>query len=230
MPPIRVLVGVAPTSNRRVDAVVIGISTGGPKALTEMLPRLPADLAVPVLVVQHMPPLFTKALADRLDSLSSLRVAEAAEGDVVEPGSVLIAPGDRHLLVARTAGSVVAHLTEDPPENSCRPAADPLFRSAARVWGPGVLAVVMTGMGHDGCIGAGVVRENGGSVLAQDEATSVVWGMPGFVARAGLADAVVSLDEIAPEITARVARNRILGRPSAVRSALVASPESACAT
>lgn len=204
-PPVRAPARPPRTARQPIAAVVIGVSTGGPKALTEVVPRLPSDFPVPVLIVQHMPPLFTKALADRLDSQSALRVTEAADGMAVRAGEVLVAPGDRHMIAARDGASVVVRLTDDPPEHSCRPAVDPLFRSAATVWGGAVLAVVMTGMGHDGCIGAGVIAEHGGVVLAQDEASSVVWGMPGFVVKAGLADAVVPLGDLAREITNRVA-------------------------
>ena len=190
----------------RVDAVVVGVSTGGPNALAEVLPALPADLPVPVLVVQHMPPLFTRSLADRLDRASALAVREASDGDVAAPGAVWIAPGGRHLDVVREGGAVRLRTHEGPPENNCRPAVDVLFRSAAAVWGRHALGVVLTGMGHDGAAGAGDLARAGARVVAQDEATSVVWGMPGAVVRAGLADAVVPLGRVAAEVAARVAR------------------------
>ncbi|HEX5273354.1 MAG TPA: chemotaxis response regulator protein-glutamate methylesterase [Gemmataceae bacterium] len=193
----------------RVELVVIGVSTGGPNALATVLPTLPADLPVPVLIVQHMPPIFTRLLSERLAAQSAVRVAEGAEGVKVAPGAVWLAPGDYHMEAARDGTAVRLRLQQGPPENSCRPAADVLFRSAAAVYGPGVLAVVLTGMGQDGLRGAEAVREAGGHVIAQDEATSVVWGMPGFVARAGLADRVLPLTEVGPEIVARVRRGRV---------------------
>jgi two-component system chemotaxis response regulator CheB len=192
----------------RVEAVIIGVSTGGPNALAAVLPTLPGDLPVPVLIVQHMPPIFTRLLAERLDAQSAVRVAEGAEGAKVAPGGVWIAPGDYHMEAARDGAGVRLRLQQGPPENSCRPAADVLFRSAAATWGPGALAVVLTGMGQDGLRGAEAVREAGGQVIAQDEATSVVWGMPGFVTRAGIADRVLPLSDVGPEIVARVRRGR----------------------
>jgi two-component system chemotaxis response regulator CheB len=189
----------------RPEVVLVGVSTGGPSALAELLPALPAGLGVPVLVVQHMPAIFTRLLAERLDRACPLRVREALDGEPLEPGTVLVAPGGRHLAVDRRGGQVVAACLDDPPEHFCRPAVDVLFRTAAAVYGPGVLAVVLTGMGSDGLAGAQAIVRAGGAVLAQDEASSVVWGMPGAVARAGLAEAVLPLAELAPAIAARVA-------------------------
>jgi two-component system chemotaxis response regulator CheB len=188
------------------QALVIGSSTGGPDALAQVLPALPADLPVPVLIVQHMPPLFTRLLAQRLDTHCRLNVVEADEGDQVTAGRVLIAPGGKHLTVRRHGTNVVAHLTEDPPENFCRPAVDVLFRSASVVYADRLLAVVLTGMGRDGERGGGVIRQAGGEVYAQDEATSVVWGMPGAVAMAGQADKILPLPRIGQEIAAALAR------------------------
>lgn len=180
-----------------VDVVTIGVSTGGPNALARLLPALPADFPAPVVIVQHMPPMFTRLLAERLSASSRLPVREAAGGERLAPGTVWIAPGDHHLALVRKAGEIRLALNQEPPENSCRPAVDVLFRSAAEVYGPGVLAVVLTGMGHDGLVGATWIKERHGRVIVQDEATSVVWGMPGYVARAGLADQVLPLDRIA---------------------------------
>lgn len=194
--------------NHPVEVVTVGVSTGGPNALAEMIPQLPVDLPVPVLIVQHMPPLFTKLLADRLAGLSGLDVREGVDGAVVEPGTVWLAPGDHHMVVRREADTVRLALNQDPPENSCRPAADPLFCSVAEAYGPGTLAVVMTGMGRDGFQGCVHVRHGGGQIVVQDEATSVVWGMPGFVAEADMADRVVPLDRIADVIVSRVRLNR----------------------
>lgn len=187
----------------RCEAVLIGVSTGGPNALAEVIPRLPADLPLPVLVVQHMPPVFTRLLAERLQGQSRLPVVEAAEGDEVLPGRVYIAPGDYHLTVRREQASVRCRLNRDPPENSVRPAADVLFRSAASVWGGNVLVVIMTGMGQDGLLGALQLHELGAPVIAQDEATSVVWGMPGAVHKAGIVERLVPLSQLAETIALR---------------------------
>jgi two-component system chemotaxis response regulator CheB len=186
--------------------LAIGSSTGGPDALARVLPALPGDLAVPVVVVQHMPPLFTRLLAQRLGQHSRVKVVEACEGEPLTAGKVLIAPGGQHLTVRRQGAAVVAHLTEDPPENFCRPAVDVLFRSVASGFGEGVLALVLTGMGRDGAAGAKVIRDAGGEVFAQDEATSVVWGMPGAVAMSGQADRVLALERIGPDIAAALSR------------------------
>ena len=187
-----------------IEAVAIGVSTGGPNALAELIPMLPVEIAVPILIVQHMPPLFTRILAERLDGLGAFRVREGIAGEIVRPGEAWIAPGGKHM-VARRSGNVVSpgpH--EDPPENSCRPAVDVLFRSVAEAYAGRVLAVVLTGMGQDGWRGCEVIRDAGGQILAQDEESSVVWGMPGFVARAGLAEAVLPLRQLGAEIVRRV--------------------------
>jgi two-component system chemotaxis response regulator CheB len=183
-----------------VRGVVIGVSTGGPPALTRVIPALPADLSVPVLVVQHMPPVFTRLLAERLNELSSLTVVEAKEGMVAEPGHVYVAEGAHHLVLTSQAGVVRLTLDDGPAENSCRPSVDVTLRSAAQVWGMSTLAVILTGMGSDGLEGVRVLRQTGARVVAQDEASSVVWGMPGVVARAGLADEVIPLDHISSAI------------------------------
>jgi two-component system chemotaxis response regulator CheB len=188
--------------------LAIGCSTGGPDALATVLPALPADLPVPVVVVQHMPPVFTRLLAARLDGQSQVSVAEAVHGEPLVPGRVLIAPGGSHLVVRRSGTSVVAELTEDPPENFCRPAVDVLFRSVSAVYGDRVLAAVLTGMGRDGEKGAGAIRDGGGEVVVQDDATSVVWGMPGAVAMAGQADRILPLPQIGPALAAALARSQ----------------------
>lgn len=185
--------------------LVIGSSTGGPDALTTLFATLP-PLPVPVAVVQHMPALFTRQLAARLDRQFDFDVVEAEEGQVLRPGMVVIAQGDHHLEIdSQPGGGLACHLTMAPPENYCRPAVDVLFRSAVAAVGPAVLAAVLTGMGSDGCRGAQAIVERGGSVLAQDRTTSVVWGMPGAVAGAGLAEAVLPLPAIGPEIVRRLA-------------------------
>jgi two-component system chemotaxis response regulator CheB len=192
---------IAPLPSSAPAVVVVGVSTGGPAALDVLLPALPADFPLPVLVVQHMPPLFTRLLAERLDSASRLRVSEAEDGQPVRAGHIYIARGDWHMETAAGAGGVPAlRLTQTPPEHHCRPAADVLFRSAARVFGPRVLAVVLTGMGSDGLDGCRLIRELGGWVVVQDAATSAVWGMPGAVAEAGLAQRVLPIKAMASEI------------------------------
>ena len=182
------------------QVLAIGCSTGGPEALGSVLRALPAALPVPVVVVQHMPPVFTTMFAQRLDSQCALRVREAQDGDRLEPGLVLIAPGDFHLTVARPGPAAVARLDQSAQENWCRPAVDRLFRSVAEVYGAAALALVLTGMGHDGLLGAGRLREAGAPVLVQDAATSTVWGMPGAIANAGLASAVLPLPQVAPAL------------------------------
>lgn len=185
-------------------AVAIGVSTGGPNALATVIPMLPATFPLPVFIVQHMPPMFTRLLAERLQTHTNLPVFEAREGMTVEPGTVYIAPGDFHLCVARLGSAVVLHTNQDPPENSCRPAVDVLFRSVGQVYGAATISVILTGMGQDGLRGVEQLRSLGGYVIAQDERSSVVWGMPGFVVRAGYADSVCDLNAIAPAIVRRL--------------------------
>lgn len=186
---------------RPVSFVAIGISTGGPEALATLLAALPGTLSVPVLIVQHMPRAFTGRLAKRLDALTALRVREASDGDALAAGTVLIAPGERHMIVVPGRdGEAFVALNDDPPENSCRPSVDVLFRSLAGFADAGTLAVMMTGMGRDGLEGCRALAAVGARILAQDEASSVVWSMPGTVARAGLADAIVPLDGLAEAI------------------------------
>lgn len=189
---------------QRVEIVVIGASTGGPNALAELLPSLPPDWSVPLVVVQHMPPEFTARLADRLGEKSGLRIREAVAGEQIAAAQGWVAPGDFHLVVRRTGQAIRLALNKEPPINSCRPSVDVLFRSAAEVYGAGVLAVILTGMGQDGLRGCEGIRAAGGQVLAQDEASSVVWSMPGAVAQAGLADQVLPLVKLGPEIVRRV--------------------------
>ncbi|MBB3677437.1 protein-glutamate methylesterase/protein-glutamine glutaminase [Modestobacter versicolor] len=199
--PVAVRPPVARTGPAKEPAVlVIGSSTGGPEALTKVLPLLPASLPVPVLLVQHMPPVFTRQFAQRLDRLCPLTVVEAGDGTPLAPGTVHIAPGDFHLTIGTSGAARRTALNQAPPENFCRPAVDVLFRSAVAAYGGAVLGVVLTGMGSDGRIGAGQIREAGGTVIAQDQATSVVWGMPGAVTQAGFADEVLPLGRVAEAI------------------------------
>ena len=214
--------GLASTSTLPPSILAIGVSTGGPAALEDLLPALPANFPLPVLIVQHMPALFTKLLAERLDGRCPLRVSEAVAGEPVRAGNIYIARGDWHMEVStpdRNPASPVLRLTQEAPENHCRPAVDVLFRSCVQVYGSRILAVVLTGMGYDGLLGSRIIREHGGTVLAQDEPTSVVWGMPGAVAQAGLAHRVLPLNAIASEIlrlTGRGQREAIELRESAV--------------
>ncbi|MFZ2065964.1 MAG: chemotaxis response regulator protein-glutamate methylesterase [Xanthobacteraceae bacterium] len=182
-------------------ALLIGSSTGGPQALTALFEKLTAAVdRAPVLITQHMPPTFTTVLAEHLRRVSGRGAHEAEDGEPVLAGGIYLAPGGRHMRVLRDGEIVKIALTDDPPINFCRPSVDPLFSSAAAVWGPAVLAVVLTGMGSDGTQGAADVVAAGGSVIAQDEATSVVWGMPRSVAQAGLCSAVLPLDQIPGKI------------------------------
>lgn len=193
-----------------IDIVVIGASTGGPEALTDMIPQFPADFPVPILIVQHMPAKFTRLLAERIDSLSPMAVLEGSWEKKIGPGQVWIAPGDYHMAVSRRIGDVVLTLNQKPAEQGCRPAVDVLFRSVAEVFGPNVLAVVLTGMGADGSSGAQAIWAAGGEVVVQDEATSTIWGMPGRVVAAGFADCVYPLSSMASEILRRVYSSRRL--------------------
>ena len=190
----------------RVELVVVGLSTGGPAALEAMLPCLPESFAVPLLVVQHMPKLFTSALSERLNRLCRLPVREARNGDLVRPGGIWIAPGDAHMEIA-AGGSIKLH--QGVPLNSCKPSVDYLFHSAARLYGGSTLALMMTGMGSDGLDGARAVQAAGGTVLAQDEASSAVWGMPGRVVKAGVSSATVALPDLAGELMDRVNFERL---------------------
>jgi two-component system chemotaxis response regulator CheB len=200
-------------AQERVELVVIGASTGGPKVLPELLSVLPPTFPVPILVVQHMPPVFTRTFAERLDGMLALRVREASSGETVQGGCIRIAPGGFHLEVQRQAGDLRLAVHEGPMENSCRPSVDPLFRSAARACGAGTLGVVMTGMGRDGLGGSREVRAAGGVVLAQDAVSSAIWGMPGAVVEAGVADAVLPPADLGSEIVRRVQALRIPGGP-----------------
>ena len=184
--------------------VVIGVSTGGPNALATVIPMFPKDFPLPILMVQHMPPMFTRLLAERLNAQSALQVEEAAQGSVVQPGRVLVGAGNYHLKLKRTNEKVVASLDQDTPENSCRPAVDVLFRSAAELYGGSVIAVVLTGMGQDGLRGAQALHALGAYVVAQDQPSSVVWGMPGAIVKAGIADAVVDINSVVPEILKQI--------------------------
>lgn len=183
--------------------IAIGSSTGGPQALRDVMSAVPRDARVPIVIAQHMPKLFTAILAEHL-SKCGVPAAEAKHGETLRPGRAYLAPGDWHFTIKASGGALVAELDQSEPVNFCRPAVDPLFASCAKAVGRGVLAVVLTGMGHDGRDGARLVRDAGGHVIAQDQATSVVWGMPGSVAEAGLADMILPLKDIGPELARRL--------------------------
>jgi two-component system chemotaxis response regulator CheB len=201
----------AASAQQRIDLVAIGCSTGGPNALAAVLPKLTGGFPIPIVIVQHMPPLFTRLLAERLDRQSSVRIREGTAGDVLAPACAFIAPGDFHMRLLREDKSARLIMNQEPPQNSCRPSVDVLFESVAKEYGANVLGVVLTGMGSDGVRGAQCIRAAGGQVIIQDEATSVVWGMPGQVAAAGQADAVFPLEDLAAEIEKRANWNRFSG-------------------
>jgi two-component system chemotaxis response regulator CheB len=201
-PPIRMPIEVHDTGN--IQAVAIGVSTGGPPALQRVLAGIPATFPLPIFIVQHMPPMFTTMLATRLTQSSPLKVTEVTGPMRVEASHVYLAAGDFHLVVERSTSGMMMRTHQEAPECSCRPSVDVLFRSVAAAYGSSVLAVVLTGMGSDGMRGSELVRGQGGAVIAQDQATSVVWGMPGAIVRAGLASAVVPVEGVAAEILRRV--------------------------
>jgi two-component system chemotaxis response regulator CheB len=194
----------APSTRKRIDILAIGSSTGGPAALGQMLPKIGAFLPVPLVMVQHMPPMFTRMLAERLTTLCDFPVHEAEHDIPLLAGHAYIAAGNFHMELKRVGTTLMLHTHQGPPENSCRPSVDVLFRSVADIFGSNALGVVLTGMGADGLRGSESILSAGGAVWAQDEATSVVWGMPGFVARAGLAEKVLPLDEIGGHIQRRI--------------------------
>jgi two-component system, chemotaxis family, protein-glutamate methylesterase/glutaminase len=190
------------------EIVAIGISTGGPNALAKMMPMIPPDIGVPILIVQHMPPIFTESLAKSLDAKSSLPVREARDGQILTKNTALIAPGGKHMKIVASADGMnrIIRITDDPPENSCRPSVDYLFRSIAEHYVGRATGVIMTGMGADGCKGAKLLKKNGAFIIAQDENSCTVFGMPKEIIEADLADAVVSLDIMAQEIVNSVAK------------------------
>jgi two-component system chemotaxis response regulator CheB len=181
--------------------LVIGSSTGGPQALTTVISNLRGLIPrVPVLITQHMPPTFTTILAEHIARAGGCPAHEGVDGEPVVPGTIYVAPGGRHMKAAKRDNGVFIALDDGPLVNYCKPAVDPLFRSVAATWGGAALALVLTGMGSDGAKGGADIVAGGGSVIAQDEATSVVWGMPGAAANAGICSAVLPLDQIAPKI------------------------------
>jgi len=195
--------------SRSAEAIVVGVSTGGPSALQTLVSALPDAFPLPIFVVQHMPPLFTELLAERLDASGPLSVVEATDGEPVGNGKIYIAPGGRHMKVERVGHAAKLVIVDEAAENSCRPSVDVLFRSAVEAFRGRLIAVMLTGMGADGLDGCGLIRAAGGTIVAQDRDSSVVWGMPGAVAKAGLADQVLPLGDIAGtlvRLTANVSR------------------------
>lgn len=189
-------------SNCTPRVVAIGISTGGPTALASIVPLIPQGFHLPILIVQHMPPLFTKLLCERLQERSPLCVREAIHGEIIKPGFILLAPGDFHMRVELLPGDRKPRISLDqgPPENSCRPAVDTLFESLAKVYGGATIGAILTGMGHDGLRGARLLKKVGAIIYAQDEESSAVWGMPRAVAEANIADGIFPLTDIVPQI------------------------------
>ena len=202
--PFQALPRRVPASPRATRCIVIGASTGGPRALCTLLPELCAATKLPILIVQHMPVGFTASLAASLAREANADVVEAADLAPIEAARVYIAPGGRHLVVRGSADAPHMGLNDQPAENGCRPAVDVLFRSSAAVFGAAQLAIILTGMGRDGAAGAAVIRRAGGYVVAQDEATSVVWGMPGSAVADGVVDVVVPLPQIAAVVAGEV--------------------------
>jgi two-component system chemotaxis response regulator CheB len=204
----------SPVRQAKARILVVGASTGGPNALETFLSGLPADYPLPIVVVQHMPVGFTRLLAERLTAHTPFVASEGETGGMVVPGRIWIAPGDLHLVLRHADSGITLQTNREAPENSCRPAVDVLFRSAVRVYGAGVLGVVLTGMGYDGLKGSEGIVAAGGQVLVQDEASSVVWGMPGAVARAGLASGILPLDALAEAVLQRTRSGLLLAAQS----------------
>ncbi|MEA2102294.1 MAG: chemotaxis response regulator protein-glutamate methylesterase [Thermodesulfobacteriota bacterium] len=197
---------VALQPKTKSEIIAIGVSTGGPNALAGMLPMIPGDIGAPILIVQHMPPVFTQSLARSLDAKCAIEVREAKDGESLEPSTAVIAPGGKHMkIVAAADGKTrIIRITSDPPENSCRPSVDYLFRSVAHHYVGRSTGVIMTGMGADGTLGLRLMKRSGSATIAQDEATSVVYGMPMEAFKSGAVDIVAPLDRIASEIVKTV--------------------------
>lgn len=189
---------------QRPDILAIGSSTGGPQALLALFKAIPSNMRIPIVITQHMPATFTAVLADHIRRVTGWPCTEAEDGAAIEPGRVYVAPGDFHLVIEAKGTRRLTRLTQAPPENFCRPSVDPMLKSVARIYGPRALAAILTGMGSDGLEGAKAVVAAGGDLVAQDERSSVVWGMPGAVATAGLCCAVLPLDRIAPFIVKKI--------------------------
>lgn len=197
---------------KQAEIVAIGVSTGGPNALASALPQIPENFHLPIVIVQHMPPMFTKLLAERLNAQCKLKVVEASHEEEIKSNTIYIAPGDYHMEVKRVSGVLRTHLHQGPQECSCRPAVDVLFRSVANLFKEKAFGVVLTGMGYDGLHGSELIKQFGGQVIVQDKESSIVWGMPGAVAEAGIADAILPLASIPHEIIRRTFRSPVLSQ------------------
>jgi len=195
-----------PVSRATPEILVIASSTGGPKALKDLLAGLPPSMSLPILIAQHMPPIFTETLAKNLSSISGRPAGEGKDFDLVKPGHIYVAPGDKHMTVEKVGEDAIIRINQGPPENYCRPSANPLFRSAVMVYGAATLGAVLTGMGKDGKSGAEAIANAGGTIVAQDQESSVVWGMPRAVAEAGICSAVLPLGDIALYLNKLAAR------------------------
>ncbi len=203
----------SPLGQKRIksELIAVGVSTGGPTALARMMPKLPGDLDVPILIVQHMPPTFTRSLADRLNSKCALEVREAVDGETVQPNVALIAPGGKQMKVVAGADGKrrIVRVTDDPPENNCKPSVDYLFRSIAHHYMGRATGVIMTGMGSDGTMGLKLMKRGGATIIAQDEASCVVYGMPKVPTETGIVDVIAPLEKIADEITKTVKPEKV---------------------
>ena len=202
LPPPLILPNRIHSSGSRFGIIVVAVSTGGPKALESLLLQLPAEFSTPILIAQHMPPIFTQMLAESLNSRTALQVKEAQDGDDLSNGGVWLAPGDRHMSIRNTDGKYQIEITDGPKENFCRPSADVLFRSAARHFQQKTIGLVLTGMGQDGLLGSVAIRRRGGSVFVQDEKSSVVWGMPKAIVDAEQANAIIPLKQMGEQLIA----------------------------
>ncbi len=209
-PLVKPVLAPTPPGVTRIDCVAIGVSTGGPNALSDLMPTFPADFPVPIVITQHMPPHFTKLLAERLSGKSNIEIVENEPGMELKPGRAIIAAGDYHMTVHRDGNTLKTGANQQPQENSCRPAVDVMFRSVSDVFGKNTLAVILTGMGQDGLKGSEVIKSKGGRIMVQDEESSVVWGMPGFIAKAGLAESILPLNMMGPKIIQMCKVNRIV--------------------
>ena len=198
--PVRTELLAARSGDAPTRILAIASSTGGPNALSDVLSALPADFPLPILITQHMPAVFTGLLATRLERDTGRRCVEAKDGDLIKPNCTYVAPGEYHMIVQTNEGLPYVRLTQTPPENYCRPSADPMLKSIASIYGASTMAIVLTGMGEDGLRGCRDVHQRGGRIMVQDEATSVVWGMPGAVANAGIASSILPLPKIGAAI------------------------------
>jgi len=199
---VRRMDSIANRRNKTAEIIGIGVSTGGPKALSQMMPEIPSNINVPILIVQHMPPIFTQSLANSLDAKCTIDVKEAIDGEIVQPNVAFIAPGGKQMKIVAGMNGIerIIRITDDPPENSCKPSVDYLFRSIAQHYVGRSAGIIMTGMGSDGFSGLSLMKRNGATIIAQDEASCIVYGMPKKAIDNGIVDVIAPLDKIASEI------------------------------